>query len=206
MAAASFTRTPAPYLNRLENFETRALLGIGLGNSFDVTDAERVLGHSPGSACKQALDMATKGYYEAEYAMSADTNTAGVINLTTGLLVDFLTVGRSRLVEWDAYIKADVDAALIENSAHVACAATPIVYVQRNTIDVGDALVTQNVDVRSIAAGDLLSTLVTIPTAALSVSTADVILTLTGVTDIDTRWVVKVRIYPCITLPLIATT
>ncbi len=203
MAAAAFTRTPAPYLNRLENFDARTLLNIGLGASFDVTDAERVLGHTPDSACKQALQMATKGYHEVEYAMSADTNTAGVINLTTGLLVDFLTVGRCRLVEWDAFITADVDAALIERSALVQQAATPVAYsqIERLTADLA-----ASTSIRAFGAGDLISTAAVVPTAALTVSTADVIITLTGVTNIDTRWVVKVRIYPSMTLPLIATT
>lgn len=203
MAAAVFTRTPAPYLNRLENFETRALLGIGLGNSFDVTDAERALGITPGSACKQALDLATKGYAEFEFAMSADTNTAGVINLTDTLLVDFLSAGYCRLVEWDAFVTADVDAALIERSALVQMAATPIPYsqIERLTADLA-----ASTSIRAFGAGDLISTAAVVPTAAMTQSSNDIILTLTGVTNIDTRWVVKVRVYPKMTLPLIATT
>jgi hypothetical protein len=203
MAAAIITSTPAPYLNRLENFDRRTLLNIGLGATFEVTDAERVLGHSPGSACKQALDMATKGYYEAEYTMSADTNTAGVINLTTGLLVDFLTVGKSRQIDVDCMVSADVDKGMVKEEYLVASAATPIVYrfLQGFTADAAAAANAR----ATIGAGDWSVALLG-AAAVLSVSTADVILTLTGITNIDTRWVVTVCVYPAKSHILIPTT
>jgi len=203
MAAAIITSTPAPYLNRLENFDRRTLLNIGLGATFEVTDAERVLGHTPGSACKQALDMATKGYYEAEYTMSADTNTAGVINLTTGLLVDFLTVGKSRQIDVDCMVSADVDKGMVKEEYLVASAATPIVYrfLQGFTADAAAAANAR----ATIGAGDWSVALLG-AAAVLSVSTADVILTLTGITNIDTRWVVTVCVYPAKSHILIPTT
>jgi hypothetical protein len=40
----------------------------------------------------------------------------------------------------------------------------------------------------------------------LSVSTADVILTLLGITNIDTTWVVKIRVYPKTAHALVPTT
>lgn len=205
-AAVLSTCTPAGYCNRIEQFDRSTLLKIGLdGTGLAPTSAETTLGITAGSIARQALQLALDGFVTFEFTMAADTNTAGVFNLTTKG-VDFLTTSCSRKIETEVFVKADVDAALIVGQALVACAATPIVYAQRNTVDVGDALVTQNVDIRSIAAGDLLSTLTTIPTAALSVSTADVILTLTGVTDIDTTWVVKVKVYPKTAHALVPTT
>jgi|SRR5688572_431866 len=205
MAAAVFTSSPAPYLNRLENFDTPTLLRLGQSSGADlnITDAERLLGHTPASAARQCLEMALKGYHTLEYTMSADTNTAGVINLTTGALVDFLTVGKSRRIEVVAYLSADVDKALVEEQYLVACAATPIVYrfLQGFTADAAAAANAR----ATIGAGDL-STAINAAAAVLSVSTADVILTLTGVSNIDTRWVVQVKVFPCVTHPLIATT
>ena len=206
MAAAILSSsTPAGYCNRLEQFNRRVLLSIAQSGGLQPTAAETALGITAGSIADQALALALDGYVEFCFTMAADTNTAGVFNLTTKG-VDFLTTSCSRKLEAEVFVKADVDAALIVGQTLVACAATPIVYNQRNTIDVGDALVTQNVDVRAISAGDLISTLTTVPTAVFSVSTADVILTLTGVTDIDTTWVVKVRVYPKTAHALVPTT
>ena len=203
MAAAIFTRSPAPYLNRLENFDPQTLFRIGQGASFEVTDAERLLGHTPDSASKQALDMATKGYTRLEYAMSADTNTAGVINLTTGALVDFLTVGKSRRVDVTVYLSADVDKSLITEEYLVASAATPIVYrmLQGFTADAAAAANAR----ATIGAGDL-TTAINAAAAVLTQSANAIILTLLGPADIDTRWVVQVDIYPAVSPPLIATT
>jgi|SRR5690606_7996904 len=201
MAAAVFTRTPAPYLNRLENFDTQTLLRIGLGAGIDITDAERALGHTPDSARRDALSLATKGYAEKEYAMSADTNDAGIINLTDDLLVDFLTASRSRRIDFEAYLKADVDQGFIVGEALVACAATPIVASLPVSFTDDDGLADATELVRAVLPGDTATA-----TCVLSQSSNDVILTVTGVANIDTRWVVKVRIYPQVTLPLIATT
>ncbi len=203
MAAAVFTSSPAPYLNRLENFDTQTLLRMGLGSGIEVTDAERLLGHTPDRARRQCLELATKGFHRLEYTMSADTNTAGVINLTTGALVDFLTVGKSRRIDVNVYLSADVDKSLITEEYLVACAATPIVYrmLQGFTADAAAAANAR----ATIGAGDL-STAINASAAVLSVSTADVILTLTGVSNIDTRWVIQEDVYPCVSHPLIATT
>ncbi len=203
MAAALFTSSPAPYLERLENSDVQTLLRMGLGSGLDVTDAERTAGITPDVARNQALQLATKWYVELEWAMSADTNTAGVINLTDNVLVDFLTVGKVRLIEWDCFITADVDAALIERSALVQCAATPVVYsqIERLTADLA-----ASTSIRAIGAGDTISTAAVVPTAALTQSSNDVILTCTGITNIDTRWVILVRVYPKKACPLIATT
>ncbi len=203
MAAAVFTNTPAPYCNRIENFDRATLLRLGMASGFAPTAAEEALGITQDSIRDQCLQLGAKGYVEFEYSMSADTTTAGVINLTDGLLVDFLTTSRSRRVDWEALVKADVDAALIKRSALVAMAATPIAYslIERLTAD--GAAVTS---IAAFGAGDLISTAAVVPTAALSVSSNDVILTLTGVTDIDTRWVVNLKVYPAKSHTLIATT
>jgi hypothetical protein len=202
MAAAIFTSSPAPYLNRLENFDTPTLLRLGLSSGADlnITDAERLLGHTPASAARQCLEMATKGYHTLEYTMSTDSTTAGVINLTTGALVDFLTVGKSRKIEARVYISADVDKSLIEEEYLVACAATPIVYrfLQGFTADAAAAAAAR----ASIGAGDL-TTAINVAAAVLSQSANAVILTLTGPT-MNARWVIQVKVYPCVSHPLIA--
>lgn len=207
MAAAVLSPcTPAGYCNRVEQIPRAELLRMGLdGSGLAPNSAETTLGITAGSIAQQALALALDGYIEFNFTMAADTNTAGVFNLTTKG-VDFLTTSCSRLVEFEVFVKADVDHALIKGTSIVACAATPIVRSLINTVDVGDALVTQNVDIRAIGAGDLLSTLTVVPTAVLSVSTADVILTLTGVTDIDTTWVVRVKVYPKTAHALVPTT
>jgi hypothetical protein len=202
MAAAVFTKAPGVYLNRLENFDARALLGIGMGSGIDITDAERALGHTPDSARRQALCMALRGYAEFDFAMSADTNTAGVINLTDEMLVDFLTVSQSRRIDTEMFVSADVDKAFLWQTSLVACAATPIVYNPAITVDPAGTATS----IRGIGAGDLISTAVVVPTQVLSQSSNDVILTLTGVTNIDTRWVGKIKVYPAVAHPLIATT
>lgn len=204
MAAAVFTKDPGLYLERLENFDPRALLGIGMGSGIDITEAERTLGHTPDSVRRQALCMALRGYAEFDFAMSADTNTAGVINLTDDMLVDFLSVGFSRRVDTEMFVSADVDKAFLWQTSLVACAATPIVYNPVITVEAGGSSAAASI--RGIGAGDLISTATVVPTQVLSVSTADVILTLTGVSAIDTRWVGKIRIYPKVQHPLIATT
>jgi hypothetical protein len=202
MAAAVFTKEPGVYLERLENFDTQTLLRIGLGAGIEVTDAERLLGHTPDSARRQALSMATKGYAEFDFAMSADTNTAGVINLTDDMLVDFLTPSHSRRVDVECFISADVDKAIVKEELLVACAATPIVYRLLQGFTADSAAAT---NARATGAGDL-SVTVLASAAVLSQSSNDVILTLTGVSAIDTRWVGKIRVYPKVYHPLIATT
>ncbi len=202
MAAAVFTRTPAPYLNRIENFDVQTLFRIGQGSGSDlnITDAERVLGHTPDSARQQCLELALRGYVTLEYAMSTDSTTAGVINLTTGALVDFLTVGKSRRIEVVNYISADVDKGLVEEQYLVACAATPIVYRMLQGFT-ADGAIAANARA-TIGAGDI-TTAIQAAAAVLSQSANAVILTLTGPT-MNARWVTQVKVFPCVTHPLIA--
>jgi hypothetical protein len=203
MAAAVLSAcTPAGYCNRLEQFGRAELLRIGTdGSGLAPTTAEAALGITAGSIAQQALQLALDGFVTFEFTMAADTNTAGVFNLTTKG-VDFLTTSCTRRVGFECLVKADVDAAFLFQESIVACAATPIVYNPAITVDPAGTATS----IRSIGAGDLTSTAVTVPTAVLSVSTADVILTLTGVTNIDTTWVVKVKVYPKVAHALVPTT
>lgn len=202
MAAAIFTKSPGKYLERLENFDTQTLLRIGLGSGVEITDAERTAGHTPDSTRRTALDLATKGCAEFDFAMSADTNTAGVINLTDDMLVGFLEPGFSRRIDVELFVSADVDKGFIIERNLVACATTPIVYrmLQGFTADAAAAA-----NARAVGAGDWSVALLG-AAAVLSQSSNDVILTLTGITNIDTRWVGKIRVYPKISHSLIATT
>src|SRR5688572_15117987 len=113
MAAAVFTQSAPAYCERLENFDRASLLRIGLGSGFAPTTAEAALGVTSDSIRDQALQLATKGYVEFEFMMSADTNTAGVINLTDTLGIDFLSTGYSRRVDVEALVSADVDKGIV---------------------------------------------------------------------------------------------
>jgi hypothetical protein len=114
MAAAVLSAcTPAGYCNRLEFSGRNELLSIGRdGSGFAPNAAETALGITAGSIASQALALALDGFVTFEFTMAADTNTAGVFNLTTKG-VDFLTVGCSRRVDVEVFVKADVDAAYI---------------------------------------------------------------------------------------------
>jgi len=202
-AAVLSTITPAAYCNRLEQFSRGALLRIGLdGQGLQPTAAETTLGITAGSIAQQALALALDGYVEFNFTMAADTNTAGVVNLTTTLGVDFLTASTSRRIDVECFVAADVDKGFVQEKLLVAGAATPIVYrfLQGFTADAAAAA-----NARAAGAGDWSVALLGASTV-LSVSTADVILTLLGITNIDTTWVVKLRVYPKTAHALVPTT
>jgi hypothetical protein len=204
--AAAVVSSPSPiaYCGRIEQFGQAELLRMGLdGTGLTPTTAESTLGLTAGSIAGQMLQLATKGYVEFVLTMAADTNTAGVLNLTDTLGVDFLTASTSRRVEVDALIKADVDASWVKERFLVACAATPVVYrfLQGFT---ADAAAAANASA-TVGAGDI-TTAINGSAAVLSQSSNDVILTLTGITNIDTTWVVYVRVYPAVAHALVATT
>lgn len=204
--AAAVVSSPSPiaYCGRLEQFGPTELFRIGLdGSGLAPTTAETTLGITAGSIAQQAFQLATKGYVEFVVTMAADTNTAGVVNLTDTLGVDFLTASTSRRVEVDALIKADVDASWVKERYLVACAATPVVYrfLQGFT---ADAAAAANASA-TVGAGDL-TTAINGSAAVLSQSSNDVILTLTGITNIDTTWVVYIRVYPAVAHALVPTT
>jgi hypothetical protein len=204
MAAAVLSAcTPAGYCNRLEQFGRAELLRIGTdGSGLAPTTAETTLGITAGSIAQQALALALDGYVQFEFTMASDTNTAGVFNLTTKG-VDFLTASTSREIQVDVFMKADVDASFISERYLVAGAATPIVYrfLQGFTADAAAAANAR----ATIGAGDL-TTAINGAAAVLSVSTADVILTLTGITNIDVTWVVRVKVFPKVAHALVPTT
>ncbi len=202
MAAAILsTPTPVGYCNRLEQFSRRALLSIAQSGGLQPTAAETALGITAGSIADQALQLALDGYVEFTFTMAADTNTAGVFNLTTRG-VDFLTTSCSRRVDVEAFVAADVDKGLVKEELLVACAATPIVYrlLQGFTADAAAAA-----NARAAGAGDWSVALLG-ASNVVSVSTADVILTLLGITNIDTTWYVRVRVYPKVAHALVPTT
>jgi hypothetical protein len=203
MAAAVLSAiTPAAYCNRLEQFNRRRLLAIAQSGGLEPTDDEETLGITAGSIADQALALALDGYVEFVLTMATDTNTAGVVNLTDTLGVDFLTVSTSRKVDVEAFLKNDVDAGMVKEEYLVAGAATPIVYrmLQGFTADAAAAANAR----ATIAAGDLDAAILG-SAAVLSQSSNDVILTLTGETDINATWVIKIKVYPKTTHALVAT-
>lgn len=203
MAAAVLSAiTPAAYCNRLEQFNRKALLGIAQSGGLTPTAAETALGITAGAIADQALQLYLDGYVEFTFTMAADTNTAGVVNLTDTLGVDFLTTSCSRRVDVEAFVAADVDKGLVKEELLIACAATPIVYrlLQGFTADAAAAA-----NARAAGAGDWSVALLG-AAAVVSQSSNDIILTLTGITNIDTTWHVRVRVYPKVTHALVPTT
>lgn len=204
MAAAVLSSiTPPAYCGRLEQFGKRELLAMGVdGTGLQPTTAEAALGITAGSIAEQALCLALNGYVEFTLTMAADTNTAGVVNLTDTLGIDFLSPDHSRRLDAEVFVSADVDKGLVKEEVLVACAATPIVYrlLQGFTADAAAAA-----NARAAGAGDWSVALLG-AAAVFSQSSNDIILTLTGISNIDTRWVVKIRVYPKVAHPLIATT
>src|SRR5688572_12286641 len=203
MAAAVLSAiTPAAYCNRLEQFPRKNLLGISQSGGLTPTAAETALGITAGAIADQALALYLDGYVEFTLTMAADTNLAGGANLTDTLRVDFLTASTSRRLEAEVLVKADVDAAVAQANTLVACASTPIVYNMAITVDAAGTATS----IRAIGAGDLISGAVVVPTAIFSVSSDDVILTLTGVSNIDTTWYIKIRVYRKVAHALVPTT
>lgn len=203
MAAAVLSAiTPAAYCNRLEQFPRKNLLGISQSGGLTPTAAETALGITAGSIADQALALYLDGYVEFTLTMAADTNTAGVVNLTDTLGVDFLTTSCSRRIDVEVFVKADVDAGLVKEELLVACAATPIVYrlLQGFTADGAAAA-----NARAAGAGDWSVALLGASTV-LSQSSNDIILTLLGITDINTTWFVKIKVYPKVAHALVPTT
>lgn len=201
-AAVVSASTPVGYCARLENMSRAALLKMGMdGSGLEPTTAEDTLGITAGSIAAQALQLALDGFVTLEFEMAADTNTAGVFNFND-VGVDFVA-DTSRRIDFECLVSADVDKALIQRTVLIAGASTPIAYslVERLTADA--AAVTS---ISAIGAGDLISTAAVVPTAVFSVSSDEVIVTLTGVTNIDTRWKCKAKVYPKISHSLIATT
>jgi hypothetical protein len=172
------------------------------GTGLAPTAAETTLGITAGSIAQQMLQLALDGFVTFEFTMASDTNTAGVFNLTTKG-VDFLTASCSRRVDVEAFVKADVDGGSVQETYFVACAATPVVarYLQGFTADAAAAANAR----ASTGVGDI-TTAILGSAAVLTVSTADVILTLTGITNIDVTWVVKVKVYPKFAHALVPTT
>lgn len=204
MAAATFSNKSFPaYCSRLDNIRNLdTLVRLAQGSGFAPNSADEALGLDQDMIKAQCLQLATKGYVEIQWKMSADTNTAGVINLTDDLGVDFLTPSMSRRIDVECFVSADADKGLIKEEYLVAMAATPIVYrmLQGFTADAAAAA-----NARAVGAGDWSVALLG-AAAVLSQSSNDVILTLTGITNIDTRWIVKIKVYPPEPHELIATT
>jgi hypothetical protein len=204
MAAATFSNKSFPaYCSRLDNIRNLdTLVRLAQGSGFAPNAADTALGLDQDMIKAQCLQLATKGYVEIQWKMSADTNTAGVINLTDDLGIDFLTPSMSRRIDVECFVSADVDKGLIKEECLVAMAATPIVYRMLQGFTADSAAAT---NARAVGAGDWSVALLG-AAAVLSQSSNDVILTLTGITNIDTRWIVKIKVYPPETHELIATT
>ncbi len=197
-AAVTLVGPVRAYCARLENFSRAALLKLGLdGQGFAPTTAEAALGITAGGIAKQALDMALDGYTTFDFQAVAETNDALTMNLTDLLGIDFLTVSTYRRVAWEVYANADADVGLVKREAIVQGAATPIVIQTAVTsvADIGLATIEAGL-LKSVAAGDLLAAGAVIPFCSLAQSSNDIVLTYTGISNIDTNATVRVYVYP----------
>lgn len=118
---------------------------------------------------------------------TTDTNTSGTaINLTSQGVT--FPDGTQRLIRTVARIADDNGQGVVEGKVMVDGGATPIVVTD------------------SASADPIVSGLAGTPTLVASVSTADVILTAVGITDVDCRWVIEVYVGDAIPLAYIPTT
>lgn len=119
---------------------------------------------------------------------TTDTNTAAspAIDLTAQGVT--FPDGTQRIIVAKARVADDNGQGLVETKGIVDGGSTPIV-------------VTDSAD-----ADPLVSGLAGTPTLVMSVSTANVILTAVGITDVDCRWVIEVYIGDAVPLAYIPTT
>lgn len=199
---------PAGYCARLEQLDRAALLKMGLdGAGLAPNTAETALGITAGSIAAQALQLALDGYVEFDMLGQTETNdTVTTFNLTDRG-VDFLTVGTYRRVEVYAFITSDAEAALIRRDAMVTGAATPVVVTNPITFQVVDAGgANQQIGHvayggQLVAAGDFwvgAGANAIIPDVKVEQSGNKIRLSITGVTNVDMFWRVKVRVYPLV--------
>ncbi len=190
------------YCPRVENLSRAAQLKLGLdGQGFAPTTGEAARGVTAGSIARQALDMALDGYTTFDFQAVFETNDALIINLsnlTTGLGIDFLTVSTYRRVSWEIFANADADVGMVRGDAIVQGATTPIVAstLQTAVADVNGIVTIETGRLKSVAAGDLLASAAVIPFGVLSQSTNDIIMTLTGISNIDVNATVRLYVYP----------
>jgi hypothetical protein len=194
------------YCQRLEQFSRAALLKLGLdGQGFAPTTAEAAAGITAGGIAAQALQMAVDGYTTFQLLGQTETNdTVTTFNLSDQL-VDFLTANTIRRVDLEAYITADADAGLLLRKAMVAGGATPLVGLTDITFGTDAATATkEGGNLVSVARGDFLGSSLIVPDVKVEQSGNKVRLSITGITNIDMFWQVRVLVYPLIaqTLPV----
>lgn len=206
---AVVSRTPRAYSNRLEQYGRRELLAMGQdGSGLQPTTAEAALGLTAGDIAKLALDMALDGYATFEFKLQTETNDALVINLTDDLGIDFLKANAFRRIDWEVYANADADYGMMPGTAIVQCnATTPVVAATLQTAiaDVNGIVTIETARTKAVATGDLLASGVSIAFIVPSQSSNDVILTFTGITNIDVNATVKVYVYPMVSQALFVT-
>ena len=195
------------YCQRLENFDRASLLRMGLdGAGLTPTTAEAALGVTAGGIAAQALQMALDGYTTFDYQAVAETNDALTVNLTDTLGIDFLTVSTYRRVAFETFASCDADVGVVRREAIVQGAATPIVIQTAVTsvADIGLATIEAGL-LKSVAAGDLLASGAVIPFCSLAQSSNDIVLTYTGISNIDTNATIRIYVYPVESQALFAT-
>jgi hypothetical protein len=127
----------------------------------------------------------------------APTTAETTLGITAGSIAQ-----QALALALDGYVQFEFTMASDTNTAGVFNLTTKGVdFLQGFTADAAAAANAR----ATIGAGDL-TTAINGAAAVLSVSTADVILTLTGITNIDVTWVVRVKVFPKVAHALVPTT
>lgn len=188
------------YCARLENMSRSKLLKMGLdGTGLEPTTAEAALGITAGGIAAQALQMGIDGYTTFKYEMRTETNDALVINLTDDLGVNFLTADTFRRVDLEVYASADADYGFVPQTFIVQGASTPVVAttLQTAVADIGLTTIESGL-LKSVAAGDLLNSGAVRNLAVPSQSSNDIIVTYTGVSNLDLFATLLIKVYPLV--------
>ena len=189
---------PAAYCERLEQFDRKALLAMGLdGSGLQPTTAETTLGLTAGAIAQQALALALDGYVEFTVNAQTETNdTVTSFNLSDKG-VDFLTAATYRRVDIECFMTSDADAGLLRRVCVVAGGTTPVVVMTKLKGIEDAATATSEGGIRnSVVAGDFLAASLIVPDVLLEQNTNKIRLSFTGITNIDLFWQIKVRVYP----------
>lgn len=191
MAAIVVTSLSLPaYCQRLERFSRAELLKMGLdGSGLAVTDAEATLGCTPDSIAKQALMMALDGYTTVRIQGTTDTNTADSVALDLGDFGVTFADATVRRLEAVAVVADDNGMGQVSNRA---------------VVDGGSTVILSDTDLDAALDDGLAGA--PVPAFALNAGSDAVEYNAIGLTDVDFRWEIEIKIYPASALPYLATT
>jgi len=196
--AAIVVSSPTPaYCQRLEDLSRPVLLKLGLdGVGLEPTTAEEALGLTAGEIARQALELALNGYVTLKVQGTTDTNTADsdAVNLSdVGVTFADATFRR---IEVFARCADNDGMGCVFAAAVVDGGTTPIV------TDAQDA--TGGTDTTAVSALSITGGLAGAPLIDIEVVSNEVIVEAVGISSVDVRWDIDVRVYPAVSLAYFA--